>query len=137
MVSIIRGPYRINIPGGREQLFPADKVLVLGSDKQLAEIEGMFQSKLRVGEEPLNQEVSLEQLEISKFNPLVGKTILESGIRDYNKCLVVGIERDTESMMNPDVRTQFQAGDVIWIVGEKDRIRELMNTDTVSIMESN
>jgi len=97
----------------------------------------MFSSKLNPGEEPLNQEVSLEQLEISKFNPLVGKTILESGIRDYNKCLVVGIERDTESMMNPDVRTQFQAGDVIWIVGEKDRIRELMNTDTVSIMESN
>ena len=137
VVSIIRGPYRINIPGGREQLFPSDKVLVLGSDTQLAEIEGMFSSKLNPGEEPLNQEVSLEQLEISKFNPLVGKTILESGIRDYNKCLVVGIERDTESMMNPDVRTQFQAGDVIWIVGEKDRIRELMNTDTVSIMESN
>lgn len=138
VVSIIRGKHRINIPGGTECLYPFDKVLVLGSDKQLAEIESMFQSVPSLEDENLNEkEVSLEQLEISKDNPFVGKSIRECGIRDNSKCLVVGIERDSESMMNPDVQTQFQAGDVIWIVGERERIRHLMQTDTVSIVESN
>lgn len=136
VVSIIRGTRRINIPGGKEVLYPYDKILILGTDTQLAAIEPMFTAVENTGEK-VDQEVSLEQLEISKDNPLVGKTIRESGIRDNNKCLVVGIERESESMMNPDVQTEFKAGDVIWIVGERERIHQLMNTDTVSIMESN
>lgn len=138
VVSIIRGANRINIPGGRECLFPCDKVLVLGTDMQLAEIEPLFAAVPQLEHTNLlEKEVSLEQLEISKDNPLVGMTIRECGIRDHNKCLVVGIERDNESMMNPDVQTQFQAGDVVWIVGESDCIHNLMQTDTVSIVESN
>lgn len=139
VVSIIRGSRRINIPGGTEALMPYDKVLILGTDVQLAEIQNLFapEKKAVSPEEGIGQEVSLEQLEIADDNPLVGKTIRECGIRDFNKCLVVGIERDSESMMNPDVQTVFQGGDVIWIVGERDRIHQLMNTDTVSIMESN
>lgn len=138
VVSIVRGNKRINIPGGREILFPYDKVLVLGADEQLASIEPLLHTApAKDQQKEADQEVSLEQLEISADNPLVGKTIRESGIRDNNKCLVVGIERDAESMMNPDVQTVFKAGDVIWIVGERNRIHELMNTDTVSIMESN
>ena len=138
IVSIIRGTKRINIPGGKEQLFPYDKIWVLGADEQLDKVQHFFSSKnddTKVEKEIENNEVSLEQFEISANNSLVGKTIKECGIRDFNKCLVVGIERDNESMMNPDVQTTLCAGDIVWIVGEKNHISKLTHTDAVSILE--
>ena len=137
VVSIMRGSRRINIPGGKEQLFPADKILVLGSDEQLTKVEPLFdEADDTIGENDVN-EVRLEQLEIEPGSHLIGKTIRESGIRDNNKCLVVGIEREAGSMVSPDVQTAFQEGDVIWIVGEKDRIAQLMKVDAISIVDSN
>ena len=94
----------------KEQLFPADKILVLGSDEQLTKVEPLFdEADDTIGENDVN-EVRLEQLEIEPGSHLIGKTIRESGIRDNNKCLVVGIEREAGSMVSPDVQTAFQEG---------------------------
>lgn len=146
VVSIIRGSQRINIPGGKEMIFPGDKLLILGADEQLDKLPPFFlpidennqTDKLLLNAVNPNlvssdTEVSLEQIELDKNNPLVGCTIRECGIRDHNKCLVVGIERDNESMMNPDIQTVFLAGDIIWIVGERSQIRNLTNTESVSV----
>jgi hypothetical protein len=33
-------------------------------------------------------------------------------------------------MVNPDVKTEFMAGDIVWIAGEKDKIEELRSKGT-------
>jgi CPA2 family monovalent cation:H+ antiporter-2 len=42
----------------------------------------------------------------------------------------LGIERNNERILNPDSTTVFEWGDVIWIVGEKQKIEQLMDGDT-------
>ncbi|MCB9017987.1 MAG: cation:proton antiporter [Prevotellaceae bacterium] len=138
VVSIIRGEARINIPGGNEQLFPMDKILALGTDEQLKVFETELSLKRNISaDEATKREVGLEQLEINRNSILVGRTILQSGIRDKAKCLVVGIEREQKTMMNPDVSTMFKNGDLVWIVGEHEKIKELTNhQDQVSVVEA-
>ena len=57
----------------------------------------------------------------------MGKTIRESGIRDKYKCVVVGIERGSASLRNPDADTLFMAGDMVWVVGEEEHVYELIH----------
>ncbi|HAZ57696.1 MAG TPA: hypothetical protein DCY22_03735, partial [Bacteroides graminisolvens] len=49
------------------------------------------------------------------------------GIREQYRCLVVGVERDGNSLMSPDVNAPFEEGDVVWVVGENDNVHQLVN----------
>ena len=69
----------------------------------------------------------MKQFIIDDNSPLVGKTIRESGIRDKYKCVVVGIERGSASLRNPEADTQFVAGDIVWVVGEEDHVYKLIH----------
>jgi CPA2 family monovalent cation:H+ antiporter-2 len=39
--------------------------------------------------------------------------------------LVIGIERNNQRILNPDSNTVFEWGDVLWIVGDRDKIQKL------------
>jgi CPA2 family monovalent cation:H+ antiporter-2 len=53
-------------------------------------------------------------------------SIRESRIREFTKGLVVGIERNDERILNPDSSTVFEWHDVVWIVGDRRKILELV-----------
>ena len=124
VVTIIRGDNRINIPGGNERLYPFDKIIVAGSDEDLEHFRTYVEENLHV-HTPIptdTQEVSIEQFQVQKGSKLVGCSIQESGLREHAKCLVIGIERGTSSLKNPQPSTVFAEGDLVWVVGEKRRI---------------
>lgn len=124
VVTIIRGDNRINIPGGNERLYPFDKIIVAGSDEDLEHFRTYVEKNLHV-HTPIptdTQEVSIEQFQVQKGSKLVGCSIQESGLREHAKCLVIGIERGTSSLKNPQPSTVFAEGDLVWVVGEKRRI---------------
>lgn len=133
IVTIIRGNRRINIPGGNERLFPFDKLVVVGADDDLLHfrqyIEERYKESLTNQQE--TREVNMEQFLISEGSGLIGRTILESGIRDKSGCLVIGIERDSRSIKNPPPTTVFQQGDIVWIVGEHEKVVRLSEGKTV------
>ena len=126
VVSIIRGEKRVNIPGGEERLFPFDKVIVVGTDKELEAFRENINEKNQQYKEELEKnpkgDVIMEQFIIEKDSNLISRTIYQSGIRDKAACLVIGIERGNESIMNPSPDTVFEEGDVVWIVGEKNKL---------------
>lgn len=137
LVSIIRGTARINIPGGNEALYPSDKILVLGTDEQIETFKKEFKqlSNTQSNEEKMHG-VRISQFTILEDSHLLGKTILESGIRENFKCMIVGIEKDGKAIMNPDVRTLFEVNDVVWIAGETAKIKNfLKGGQTLSITE--
>ena len=135
VVSILRGKQRINIPGGDMQIFPLDKILVLGTDEQLEK----FQEEVKLETEfPENSyhRVKIEQFEITAKSPFLGKTLLESGIRENANCTVVGIERNGIPTMNPESQTIFLEGDFVWVVGETAKLRQLVaKEDSVTVVE--
>ena len=63
---------------------------------------------------------------IDEDSNFVGKTIKESGIRDKFRCFIAGVERDSDMMMTIDMNTPFRKGDVLWIVGEKENVYQLV-----------
>ena len=135
VVTIIRGEERINIPGGEERLYPFDHIIVAATDKEINVFREFVENRVEKRKHELEQqrppEVSLEQFTIEADTPLVGRTIRESGIRDKAACLVIGIERNGTSIMNPTPDTTFEAGDVVWIVGEKDKLLHLAAGETI------
>lgn len=137
LVSIIRGTARINIPGGNEALYPSDKILVLGTDKQIEKFEYQFKklSNIRSREEKMHG-VRISQFTISSNSHLNGKTILESAIRENFRCMIVGIEKKGIATMNPAVNTLFEEGDIVWIAGETAKIKTfLKGEESLSITD--
>lgn len=133
IVTIIRGDRRINIPGGNERLYPFDKLIVVGADDDLNHfrhyIEERYKESLNNRQE--TKEVNMEQFFIGEGSGLIGRTILASGIRDNSGCLVIGIERDARSIKNPPPTTVFEQGDIVWIVGEHEKVVRLSEGKTV------
>ena len=129
VVAVFRGQSCINIPGGKERLFPQDRVQVIGSDEQLERFGNKLQSMtLPPMDSDLTQsEVCLKQFVVTEDSPFNGKSIRDSGIRDKHKCVVVGVERGTASLRNPDADTVFEAGDLVWVVGEEMNVYELIH----------
>lgn len=129
VVSIIRGETRVNIPGGEERLYPFDKIIVVGTDKELEAFREYINTRNQQHREELlraeQNDVSMEQFIIESGSSLIGRTIFQSGIRDRATCLVIGIERGMQSIMNPSPDTVFEEGDVVWIVGERSKLFRL------------
>lgn len=127
VVTIIRGNRRINIPGGSERLYPFDKLVVVGADSDLEHFRKYLEERYRSQQLSIQEskEVNIEQFFIAEGSHLIGRTILESGIRDKAACLVIGIERGTTSIKNPEPTTVFMEGDIVWIVGEHEKVLRL------------
>ncbi len=128
VVTIVRGDLRINIPGGNERLYPFDKIVVVGADSDLEHFRTYVEEKYEDYQKQVHETagtVSIEQFQVSADSALVGHSIQESGIRERAECLVIGIERGDCSLKNPDPATCFEAGDLVWIVGERKHMLRL------------
>ena len=40
-------------------------------------------------------------------------------------CLIIGIERNGQAIMNPPANTRLQANDILWLAGERKQILAL------------
>ena len=55
------------------------------------------------------------------------REIKSARFRDKYICVVVGVERGAASLRNPDADTVFEAGDLVWVVGEEMNVYELIH----------
>jgi CPA2 family monovalent cation:H+ antiporter-2 len=127
VISILRGRRRLNIPDGDYIVFPGDRLQVIGSDTQLAQLQQAIETEV-FGEdvELEKREMKLRQLLIDADSPFVGKTLEESGLRSRYSCMVVGIEEGRENLSPFSPKRRFAEGDIIWVVGEKESLDALM-----------
>ena len=134
VVTIIRGEQRINIPGGEERLYPFDKLVVVGADDDLNHFRRYIEERYKQSSEEQSikrEDMRMEQILISSDSRLVGRSIIESGIRDKAACLVIGIERGNRSIQNPPPTTVFEQGDIVWLVGERSKLVRLSEGKTI------
>jgi CPA2 family monovalent cation:H+ antiporter-2 len=125
---IERGKRMIPTPSRDERLYPHDKVLIIGSDDQLATVKPLFEGQGDPYEEhdfPKN-EMTLQKVVINSQSPIYQQTIRDSGIREKSQGLVVGIERKGIRILNPDSNLVFENEDIVWIVGNHKKIPELL-----------
>ena len=126
--SILRGGRRINIPDGYNILFPGDVLQVIGSDQQFTAFREAIENEvLGVDVDVEMREMKLRQLIIGADSPFIGKTLIESRIRDRYSCMVVGLEEGKESLSPYSPNRKFREGDIIWVVGEQESLDALFN----------
>lgn len=126
---IERGKIMIPTPGRDERLYPNDKVMVIGTDNQLAAIKELFEGLKEDGtEEPSfpKKDMTLQKIVINSSSPVFGQSIRSSGIREKTQGLVVGIERKGQRILNPDSNLVFENEDIVWIVGNSKKVPELL-----------
>ncbi|RZL18833.1 MAG: sodium:proton antiporter, partial [Pedobacter sp.] len=125
---IERGKIMIPTPGRDERLYPNDKVLVIGTDDQLAAIKELFEGGMDTNAELSfpKEDMSLQKIVINSSSPVYNQSIRNSGIRETTNGLVVGIERAGQRILNPDSNMIFENGDVVWIVGNNKKIPNLL-----------
>lgn len=126
IAGIERGKKIIDVPTRGEMLFPHDKIAVIGTDEQLQVFKNVVEPPAEVQPEATKEEVSLHKIIVDNHNKLRGKTIRDSGIREITGGLVVGVERDGKRLINPESTLTFEWDDVIWLVGDWRKIKELI-----------
>lgn len=134
VVRIVRGGLNVNVPGGRERLYPHDRIVVAGSDEQIARFQEQLETAARQGAEQVDSQayaqrratMSLEQLVVTADMPFCGKTLAQSRIREMAQCAVLGIERDGVTTMNPEATMTLLEGDTLILAGEADQIQKLV-----------
>jgi len=125
---IERGRSTIPTPGRDERLYPNDKLLLIGADDQLASVKNLLEIDLpEINESTFpDKEMTLQKVVVNSDSPIYGLSIRNAGIREKAQALVVGIERGKDKILNPSSEFVFDYGDVIWIVGNHKKIKEVI-----------
>jgi CPA2 family monovalent cation:H+ antiporter-2 len=126
VVYIKRGEKLIHVPDRSQYILPFDQVGIVATDAQVA----LFKPVFDYAEVKDNNEVDVDisevifdQLVVNEYTKLKGISIRDSGLRERTNGIVIGIERNNERLLNPDSTTVFDWGDIIWIVGERQKIQ--------------
>lgn len=125
--SILRGHQRINIPGGDDIIFPGDRLQAIGNDDQLQAFGQTVKNNVMPMDPHIeDREMHLQKLQLSADSLLIGKSLGDSGIRDYYNCMLVGVEAGQHALTMISATRKFRPGDIIWVVGEKQSIKKLL-----------
>lgn len=122
--SIQRGNSMIMVPGAGARIFPGDILGVIGSDEELQALLPVVEADNKEGEVPDVSNVRLISVRLRDDSPIVGRTVGSSGLRDKYESLLVAIQR-SDSYIQPDASTVLAKGDVLWLVGDVNRLKEL------------
>lgn len=68
--------------------------------------------------------IGLSWLPLSDKNGLVGKSLIDSKLRENTGASIVAISRDGEMIANPPPNTVLATGDVIGMIGEDEQIKK-------------
>ena len=113
---------------------PEDQIQVIATDEEL-NLFGEAMEKAAALEVDVveKSEMILRQFCITADSPFLGKTLRESGIREQYRCLIAGVERESEALHVLDPREPFMEGDVVWVVGENADVYKLVGQKNENI----
>jgi CPA2 family monovalent cation:H+ antiporter-2 len=124
VVIIERGDFKIKAPKHHEALFPNDTVSVIGTEDQLNSFKDFLETS-HPAQDAAHDNYVLKGCTISEESEYLGKTIRESGIREFTDGLVVGLERNARRILNPDPLIVLEVNDLLWIVGNDEKLKKI------------
>ena len=131
VASILRSGRHINVPGADQRIFPGDHLQLIGTDKTLKVFSSALADDGRAAENAVGEgegEMSLRQIAVAADSPVVGKSLRELRTRQRYSCLIVGIDRGDDALLKPSADFVFEAGDIVWVVGEMANVRRLLTS---------
>jgi len=134
VVSVERGKELFELPKSDFQLFPYDKITFVGHEDHLRlllpRVE-LFDDQLI--QEHEESEVDLYKVEVEPDSPIIGVSLMDSGLADKYDAMVIAIEREGHFILNPSARITFQPADLVWFVAQKEKAEFLMNVKAADL----
>lgn len=145
IMKVIRDGKHFNMPGPEQQLREGDVLQAISSRDQLEAFLMMMEKKKRIkGNKqsitPLREYMYRETLDhvptenqimsvaipVEKEHFFAGKSIKTSGFRDKYKGFIVGIERGNLPIVDPNIITVIEEGDIIWALGTSEMAEHML-----------
>lgn len=126
VVAITRGNFNIYIPKSSEHIYPQDKLTVVGTDQQLQKFRNEIEAPLKTSNtDVVNRKMTLHSFTVDEEFRFLNKTIVQSHLGEKYNSIIVAIERNGE-LISLDKDTTFKLGDLVWVVGDREKIREIL-----------
>jgi CPA2 family monovalent cation:H+ antiporter-2 len=126
VVVIQRGLKTMVAPAPSERIYPKDELLVLGTDEQAEGARRLIEKPPGLAERFRDLSgYELRRFLVTDESSFANRAIKESGIRERFGGMVVGIERAGSRIINPASNVVLKPADVLWIVGDTDRLETL------------
>lgn len=110
------------------QLFPGDKIQLIGSDDNLT----LFAMELKKEDNMVKLDSTTSDNTIEMARVVIptgscydGKKIKESQIRKDFRCMIVGLDRGAHNLIRPLPDNEILGGDMLWVAGESSDIKAL------------
>ena len=129
IVSIQRGSRKINIPHSDDILLPADRIAVVGTDAELKRFAAEVEVEPAAPTSGVD-EVVMRQFSVSPSSVLVGMTVSQFVVMCGGEGIVIGIERQDGTFVEPLGLVRFRPYDLVWVAGTREPLRKLLGSDT-------
>ncbi|MBL7543618.1 MAG: cation:proton antiporter [Bdellovibrionaceae bacterium] len=123
VAMIERGSQKILAPRRDDILMAFDRISVIGNDEQVSKFKDVTSADTSAHADVSLANYGLKSVYMTGQNRFIGKSIRESGIRETTDGLVVGLERAGRRILNPDAAEPIQDGDLLWIMGNTEKIK--------------
>lgn len=140
IVAVCRNEEEVYFPNGDFKLLTNDIITVAGnivqidlltSDKNKIELDRTTLKTIheyaKKQDENPDSKIKCISLVVDSTSGLYGKSLLQSEMGKRGACFVVGIERNKGYEINPPASTIFHGGDIVWVVGNKESVHNLVN----------
>ena len=129
IVVIQRGNKALVAPEKDQFIYPKDELLLLGSDEQIELVRALIETPTdAMGLIPHSAGYELKRLDVTLDSGFAHKSILETGIREKFGAMVVGVERGNQRLLNPEAQFILELNDAIWLVGETQKLEQLIKS---------
>lgn len=125
IVKIIRGNKIITLPPSQERIYPTDILYAIGTEEQMTRfVDSMdYYTGEELPEDDLD--VVVTSILLSEKSQLANRKIAQSEVRNYG-CMIIGVERGEDSVMNPPADLTMLPDDIIWLVGDKKNLDKII-----------
>lgn len=125
VVGIERQGYLISLPSPRTALYPRDKVLLLGTDEQVAAGKTFLTTVSELSSAASEfDEIRMELIPVPAWSRANGLTLLEISPAANHRVQIAGIYRAGSRILTPGADETVKAGDELLALGAPDHLRD-------------
>ncbi len=125
VVSIQRGEQRYLIPTKEMRILPGDIIGIIGNDDQIQHLLPLVEAQEIAGARSAAGEVEFTHFTLSEESPLIGKSLAQARLHEDFSTLLISLQRGPENFISPSPELRFFPGDVLWIVGDTTKYKQL------------
>jgi len=123
VAEIERQGVEIGNPHPDQALYPGDRVLLIGGERQTAAARAFLEKEGKEEAESF-RENTLETVLVPEGSPRLGKTLAELRVFTQTGVQILGIRRDGRAFLNPSAREIFKPGDALLVLATPEEGRQ-------------